>query len=100
MSQEVYLINIWINEERYERLQKAGLTGTAKEVLAGLKAIQVPATAEQKDIILQKFPQAKCDTATTKTIELLPRVVKDRILDLVVEEKTIDVISDFLKDLE
>lgn len=100
MSQEVYLINIWINEERYERLQKAGLADTAKEVLAGLKAIQVPATAKQKDIILQKFPQAKCDTATTKTIELLPRAVKDRILDLVVEEKSIDVMSDFLKDLK
>ena len=100
MSQEVYLINIWINEERYERLQKARLADTARDVLAGLKVIQVPTTVEQKDIILKKFPQAKCDTATTKTIELLPRAVKDRLLDLVVENKSIDVMRDFLKYLE
>lgn len=100
MSQEVYPINIWINEERHERLQKAGLTNTAKDVLAGLKVIQVPTTVEQKDTILKKFPQAKCDTATTKTIELLPRAVKDRILDLVIEKKNIDVMRDFLKSLE
>ena len=100
MSQEVYLINIWINEERYERLHQAGLADTAKDVLAGLKVIQVPTTVVQKDIILQKFPQAKCDTATTKTIELLPRAVKDRMLDLVIEKKSTDVMGDFLKDLE
>ena len=93
------MVNIWINEERYERLQKAGLTDAARDVLAGLKVIQVPATAAQKDTILKKFPQAKCDTATTKTIELLPRAVKDRILDLVVEKKSIEVMPDFLRYL-
>ncbi len=100
MSQEVYPINIWINEERYERLQKAGLADTAKDVLAGLKVIQVPTTEEQKDAILKKFPQAKCDTATTKTIELLPRAVKDRLLNLVIEKESVDIVRDFLKDLE
>lgn len=100
MSKEVYPINIWINEERYERLQKAGLTDITRDVLAGLKVIQVPTTVAQKDAILKKFSQAKCDTATTKTIELLPRAVKDRLLDLVLEKKSIDVMQDFLKYLE
>jgi len=35
--------------------------------------------------------------ATTKSIELLPREVKDKIFDLIVEKKSIDVIGDFLK---
>ena len=100
MSQELYPINIWINEERYERLQRAGLADIAKDVLAGLKVIPVHTTVEQRDTILKRFPQAKCDTATTKTIELLPRVVKDSILDLVLEKKSTDVMSDFLEHLE
>jgi len=40
---------------------------------------------------------AKFDSATTKSIELLPRAVKDQIFDLIVEKKTVDVIGEFLK---
>jgi hypothetical protein len=40
---------------------------------------------------------AKFDSATTKSIELLPREVKDKIFDLVVEKKSIDVLDDFIK---
>ena len=35
--------------------------------------------------------------AATKSIELLPREVKDKIFDLIVKKKTIDVMGDFLK---
>lgn len=99
MQQIVYPINIWINEERYEKLQKAGVAQMAEDVLAGLKAIQVPATTEQKDALIKKFPMAKCDTATTKTIELLPRDVKDRIFELVVERQSVEVVGDFLNSI-
>jgi hypothetical protein len=40
---------------------------------------------------------AKYDSATTKSIELLPREVKDKIFNLIVKKKTIDVMGDFLK---
>lgn len=99
MSDALYPINIWINEERYEKLEMAGLAGMTKDVLAGLKVIQVPMTADQKDAILAKFPKAKCDTATTKTIELLPREVKDRLLDLVLQKRSLDVADEFLATL-
>lgn len=89
-------INVWINEERYAKLQKAGLADMAEEVLAGLKVLKVPVSEEQKDKILQVFPTAKYDSATTKSIELLPREVKDRIFDLVVEKEKLDVMGDFL----
>ncbi|MQL52556.1 hypothetical protein GFC01_09840 [Desulfofundulus thermobenzoicus] len=89
-------INVWINEERYAKLQKAGLADMAEEVLAGLKVLKVPVSEEQKDKILQVFPTAKYDSATTKSIELLPREVKDKIFDLVVEKEKLDVMGDFL----
>lgn len=99
MSEERYPINIWINEERYDKLQRAGVANMAEEVLAGLKVIKVPTTPAQRDAILKAFPMAKCDTATTKTIELLPREVKDRIFDCIVESRSVDVAESFLKTL-
>lgn len=94
---EKYPINIWVNEERYEKLQKAGLAGMCKEMLAGLKVIQVYANDAQRDKILKVFPTAKFDSATTKSIELLPRKVKDAIFDKVIEKQSIDILDDFLK---
>ncbi len=97
MSEETYPINLWINEERLSKLQNAGLAGMCKEVLAGLKVLAVPNTAEQRDKVLKLFPMAKFDTATTKSIELLPRAIKDKIFDLVVQKKSLNVMDEFIK---
>lgn len=45
---------------------------------------------------------ARFDTATTKSIELLPREVKDKIFDIVIELKSVgpDVIKKFLKSID
>lgn len=96
MSEDVFPINVWINEERLEALTKAGVAGMAKDVLAGLKVIQVPASASERDALLQRYPNAKCDTATTKTIELLPREVKDQLLELVLKNGRVDIVGEFL----
>ncbi len=93
---ETYPINIWINEERLEKLQQAGLADMTQEAFAGLRKLSVPTNERQRDAILKKFPMAKFDSATTKSIELLPREVKDRIFDVVIERKTLDVIDSFL----
>ena len=93
---EIYPINIWINEDRLKRLQQAGLADMTQEVFVGLKKLAVPANEKQKEVILTKFPMAKVDSATTKSIELLPRHVKDKIFDLVVTNKTLDVLDKFL----
>ena len=100
MAEETYPINLWINEERLEKLQAAGLAGMCKEVLAGLKVLAVPNTAAQRDKVLQIFPMAKFDTATTKSIENLPRKIKDQIFDLVVKKKSLDVMGDYIKSQE
>ncbi|MEW6001785.1 MAG: hypothetical protein AB1638_03940 [Nitrospirota bacterium] len=100
MAEETYPINLWINEERLEKLKAAGLADMTKEVLAGLKVLAVPNTAEQRDKMLKLFPMAKFDTATTKSIELLPRQVKDQIFDLVINKKSLNVMDDFIKSAE
>ncbi|MBW1980148.1 MAG: hypothetical protein JRJ12_02915 [Deltaproteobacteria bacterium] len=98
MTEEKFPINIWVNEERYEKLRDAGLADMCEEMLAGLKVIRVYANAAQRDKILQVFPTAKFDSATTKSIELLPRDVKDKIFDKVIERKSIDILEEFLQD--
>ena len=97
MAEEKYPINIWVNEERYEKIRSAGLANLCEEMLAGLKVIRAYANDAQKDKILKLFPMAKFDSATTKSIELLPRKVKDKIFDLIVEKKKVDVMEEFLK---
>ena len=98
MADGKYPINIWVNEERFAKLEKAGLSGMTKEAMAGLKVIFVYANDEQRDKLLKAYPGAKFDSATTKSIELLPRKVKDEIFDLVIKNQNIDVLDEFLKD--
>ncbi len=92
---QTYPINIWINEERYEKLQKVGLADMTKDVLAGMRVLQVQCSEQQKDKLLATYPMAKFDSATTKSIELLPAEIKSRIFDLVIEKKRLNIIDDF-----
>ena len=95
MAEGKFPINIWVNEERYEKLRETGLADMCEEMLAGLKVIRVYANEAQRDKILKAFPTAKFDTATTKSIELLPKDVKDTIFDKVVERHSIDILDEF-----
>ena len=97
---ETFPINIWINPDRLASLQTAGLDNLLKEELAGMKVLIVPCTATQRDKVLKLFPMAKFDAATTKSIELLPKFVKDRIYEMVVKRKTLNVMDDFIKGFE
>jgi hypothetical protein len=94
---EKYPINIWINEERYEKLSKVGLADMTGDVLAGMKVLRLYCTAEQKEQLLKLYSTAKYDSATTKSIELLPAEVKDKMFDLVIKRKRLSVIEEFLK---
>ncbi len=91
----MYSINLWINEERYDKLNQVGLANVAKDVLAGMKVLQLQCTKEQKDRVLEFYPMAKFDSATTKSIELLPAEAKDKMFDLVIKRRNLDVIEEF-----
>jgi hypothetical protein len=94
---QTYPINIWINEEHYEKLQKVGLAGMTRDVLAGMRVLQIHCNKRQKDKLLSLYPMAKFDSATTKSIELLPAEVKNQVFELVIKNKRLDIIEDFLR---
>lgn len=75
-------INVWINEERLALLENAGMAEEAHEAFAGMMLMEIHTTEEQKNLILQRYPSAKYDSATTRSIELLPKQAKDRLLEL------------------
>lgn len=95
-------VNVWINEERLEALHNAGMADAAKEAFAGMKLLEIYTTEEQKDVVLQRFPGAKYDSATTKSIELLPKKAKDRLLELSIDMHSTgpDVMSRFLEEAQ
>jgi hypothetical protein len=91
-------IHIWINDERYEELKQTGLAAASKDVLAGMRVISVLCSAAQKDELLKRYPSAKYDSATTRSIELLPRQVKDRLFELIIQLRSTEVIDAFLSN--
>lgn len=90
-------IYVWVNEERYDQLEKAGLAKHTEERLAGLKVLVVNADDEQAKFFVEKFG-AKHDTSTTGSIELLPKEVKNTIFDTVVQKQSLDVVSEVVKE--
>jgi hypothetical protein len=95
-------VNVWINEERLEALANAGMADRAIEAFAGMKRHEIYTTEEQKDALLQRFPGAKYDSATTRSIELLPKQVKDRLLELSIKlhSNGPDVVGHFLEEAQ
>ncbi|MEM0141716.1 MAG: hypothetical protein QXN66_06805 [Thermoplasmatales archaeon] len=101
MNQNI-TINIWLNEEKVERLEMNGMANMAEDRLAGMKMIRLPVTEKQKDRIMSLFPTAKYDSSTTGSIELLPRDAKERLYNLCVEMKKAneDVVEKFIIEEE
>jgi len=97
---KIYPINIWINEERNEKLCQVDMDNLAKDVLAGMKVLQLQCTEKQKNEILKLYPTAKFDTATTKSIELLPAEVKEDLFNLIIRRKSLDIVKEFLKSIK
>lgn len=93
-------VNVWINEERLAALADAGMDGLANEAFAGMKLLEIYTTEEQKNLILQRYPSAKYDSATTRSIELLPKQAKDRLLALSIKMHSTgpDVMGRFLEE--
>jgi len=93
-------INVWINEERLAALQEADMAHMAEEEFAGMKRLAISMTEEQKDHVLHRYSTAKYDSSTTRSIEMLPKEVKDRLLDLSIKMHSTgpDVMDRFLEE--
>ena len=95
---ELCSIIVWINEKRHYMLNKVGLGDLTKDVLAGMKLLPLRCTEEQKGRILELYPDAKFDSATTNSIELLPAEAKDKLFNLTIKKGSLDIIDEFLKE--
>lgn len=93
-------VNVWINEERLEALANAGMAHLANEAFAGMKLLEIHTTDDQKNTVLQRYPGSKYDSATTRSIELLPKRAKDRLLELSIAMHSTgpDVMGRFLEE--
>lgn len=98
MTDGKYPIYIWVNEERYAELEKAGLSHHCEERLAGMKVITVYANDEQAKTLVNNFG-GKLDTSTTGSIELLPARVKNKIFEKIAEKQSLDIMDDVLKEV-
>ncbi|WP_278465361.1 DUF6955 family protein [Saccharolobus islandicus] len=79
-------IYIWLSEEMSRKLEELGLN-YARDVLGGMKRIEIDVEQEIVEEIVKLFPNAKVDSSTTKSIELLPRSFKNEILRIIVEKR-------------
>ncbi|MCH4816642.1 MAG: hypothetical protein QXY87_13370 [Saccharolobus sp.] len=79
-------IYIWLSEEMSKKLEELGLN-YAREVLGGMKRIEIELEQDIVEEIVKLFPNAKVDSSTTKSIELLPKSFKNEILRIIVEKR-------------
>jgi len=79
-------IYIWLSEEMSRKLEELELN-YARDVLGGMKRIEIDVEQEIVEEIVKLFPNAKVDSSTTKSIELLPRSFKNEILRIIVEKR-------------
>jgi hypothetical protein len=79
-------IYIWLSEEISRKLEELGLK-YAKEVLGGMKRIEIEIDDKILNEIVKLFPNVKVDVSTTNSIELLPKTFKNEILRIIIKER-------------
>ncbi|WP_338598694.1 hypothetical protein V6M85_08345 [Sulfolobus tengchongensis] len=79
-------IYIWLSEEISKKLEELGLN-YAKDVLGGMKRIEIEVEENTVNEIVKLFPNVKVDTSTTNSIELLPKHFKNEILKVIIEKR-------------
>ena len=72
-TEKTIKVNVWINEERLEALQKAGMADAAKEAFAGMRLLEIYTTEEQKDVVLQRFPEPSTTPPRRSPSSCFPR---------------------------
>ncbi|HBI15871.1 MAG TPA: hypothetical protein DDY20_10230 [Desulfobulbaceae bacterium] len=84
-----YFINIFLNDEKIQKLTDAGLAGNIKEI-DGKKAIQVKASDKEQKKMVKGFPGLAFDANNAC---VLPEAAENTVFDIVCNMKTIDVMK-------
>ena len=84
-----YYINIFMNDDRQQKLADAGLAGQITDV-DGKKAIRVPVSEKEHKKLTKGFPDLTFDASSAC---VLPETPENTLFDIVCNMKTIDVMK-------
>ncbi|OIN95059.1 MAG: hypothetical protein AUJ48_03935 [Deltaproteobacteria bacterium CG1_02_45_11] len=84
-----YYINIFMDGEKLQKIEAAGLGGLVKEV-GGKKAIQVAMTAKDQKKLVKGFTDLAFDASNAC---VLPKEGEDKLFSIVLEMKSVDVMK-------
>jgi hypothetical protein len=83
-----YTINLFLDDDRLKKIEGAGLADSVTTV-DGKKAVQVPMTVKEQKKLAKGFP----DMAFNDNACELPPEASDKLCDIIVEMKTLDVMK-------
>jgi hypothetical protein len=84
-----YFINVFLDDEKLKKIEAAGLQGNVAEI-DGKKAVQVPMSQKDQKKLVKGFPGLSFDTNNAC---LLPAEAEDKLVNIVTEMKTLDVMK-------
>jgi hypothetical protein len=84
-----YFINVFLDDAKLKMIEAAGLQGNIAEI-DGKKAVQVPMSHKDQKKLVKGFPGLTFDADNAC---LLPAEAEDKLLNIVTEMKTLDVMK-------
>jgi hypothetical protein len=84
-----YFINVFLDDAKLKKIEATGLQGNVAEI-DGKKAIQVPMSQKDQKKLVKGFPGLTFDASNAC---LLPAEAEDKLLNIVTEMKTLDVMK-------
>lgn len=84
-----YTINIFLDDDKFKRIEAAGLAGKVTEV-DGKKAVQVEMTAKDQKKLSKGFPDLTFDASNAC---VLPAEAEEKLLAIIGDMKTLDVMK-------
>ena len=84
-----YYINIFLNEEKLQKIEDAGLVNQVKEI-DGKKAVQVELTSKEHKKLSKSFPDLTTDASNAC---VLPEEAEKTLMGFILDMKTLDVMK-------
>jgi hypothetical protein len=84
-----YFINVYLDDAKSKKIEAAGLADKIVEI-DGKKAVQVELTAKEQKKLVKGFPQLTFDASNACQ---LPGEAEAKLLDIIAEMKTLDVMK-------
>jgi len=84
-----YFINVFLDDEKLKKIEAAGLKGNVAEI-DGKKAVQVPMSQKDQKKLVKGFPGLTFDASNACS---LPAEAEDKLMNIVTEMKTLDVMK-------